>query len=329
VKRRAFITLLGGAAALPLAARAQQGERMRRIGVLMGQAQSDPLGQKRIAAFRQALQDLGWTEGRNLNIEWRWSAGSIERIRDYAAELVALAPELIVANGTPVIAAMKKATSSIPTIFVIVNDPVEQGFVATMAHPGGNSTGFSYLDFSVIGKALAMFKQLAPGVVRAGFMFNPATYPHYDTYLKAFETDSRASPIALTRAAVGSDAEIEAEIGRLGEQPGNGLIVPPDTFTIAHRRTILQAAARYRLPTAVALREFVQDGAVMSYAPDTVDIFRRSAAYVDRILKGETPANLPVQAPTKFELAINLKTARALDLQVPVTLLALADEVIE
>jgi putative ABC transport system substrate-binding protein len=330
MRRRQFITLLGGAAAfVPLAARAQQAAAVRRIGVLMGQAESDPLGQKRVAAFRQGLQELGWTEGRNLQVEWRWAAGSEKRIQDYAGELAKLAPDVVVANGTPVIAAMEKATHSIPTIFVIVNDPVEQGFVSNMAHPGGNVTGFSYIDYTVVGKSLEMLKEIAPGVTRVGLMFDPATTPHYDAYLHAFQTDPGKLSLKLARAGVSSDANIEDEIAKLAAEPGGGLIVPPDTFTIAHRQAILQAAALHRLPAMFMLDEFVEDGGLMSYAPDTIDIFRRSASYVDRILKGESPADLPVQAPTRFELVINLKTAKALGLTVPPTMLALADKVIE
>jgi len=330
MQRREFIIALGvTAAAWPLAGRAQQTQEMRHIGVLMGQAESDPLGQKRAAAFRQGLQDLGWVEGRNLYIAWRWAGGSENRISAYAAELVKLAPEVIVANGTPVIAAMEKATRSIPTIFVIVNDPVEQGFVSNMSRPGGNVTGFSYIDYSVLGKSLEILKEIAPAVRHIGLMFNPSTTPHYDNYLRIFQARSGGLPLNLARAVVSSDAEIENEIAQLAAEPGGGLMVPPDTFTIAHRQTILQAATARRLPTAFMLSEFVKAGGLMSYAPNTVDIFQRSASYVDRILKGASPSDLPVQAPTKYELVINAKTAQALGLTIPPALLATADEVIE
>jgi putative ABC transport system substrate-binding protein len=328
MKRREFITLVGGAAvAWPLAARAQQ--PMRRIGVLMGVAESDPEGQARIAAFRQGLQDLGWTEGRNLRVEYRWAAGDVDRVRGLAAELVALGPDVLVGNGTPALAALRDATRSIPIVFVAVNDPLRQGFIANLARPGGNITGFTFLEYSMIGKSLELLKQLAPGVVRVAVMFNPETAPFYTPLLRSFEAVPPPIPIAVKAAPVHSAADIEAAAATLAAEPGGGLLVPPDTFTIVHRGLIMNSAAQHRLPAIFNYRQFVREGALIAYGPDTLDLFRRSASYVDRILKGANPGELPAQAPDKFELAINVNTARTLGLEVPPTLLALADEVIE
>jgi putative tryptophan/tyrosine transport system substrate-binding protein len=329
MKRRAFITLLGGAAAWPLAARAQQRERMRRIGVLMSISEDDPLAQARVAIFRQALAELGWTEGRNLTITWRWTGGDITRVREYAAELVRLAPEVILANGTPNVAALQRATTSIPIVFAVVNDPVAQGFIASMAHPGGNITGFSFLEYSMVGKSLEMLKQIAPEIVRVSVMFNPDTYPYYNIHLQSFETVARMLSLELVAAPVRNAAEIEETIAAMGRWPGSALLVTPDPFTVVHRGAIIKAAEQYRVPANYSYRQHVWEGALMSYGADTIDIFRRSASYVDRILKGANPTDLPAQAPVKFEMAINLKTAKILGLTVPPTLLALADEVIE
>jgi putative ABC transport system substrate-binding protein len=331
--RREFITLLAGAAAplaaWPFAVRAQQPERMRRIGALMSTREDDPMVQARVAAFRQALAELGWSEGRNLKIEWRWTGGDIVRVRDYAAELVRLAPDAILANGTPNVAALKQATTSIPIVFAVVNDPVAQGFIASMAYPGGNITGFSFLEYSMVGKSLDMLKQVAPGVVRVAIMFNPDTYPYYDIHLRSFETVAKSLNLELTRAPVRSPAEIEDAIAKLARQPGSAVLVTPDPYLVAHRDAAIRPALQYRVPATYSFRQHVQEGGLMSYGADTIDIFRRSAAYVDRILKGTKPADLPAQAPVKFEMVINLKTAKALGLDVPPTLLALADEVIE
>jgi putative tryptophan/tyrosine transport system substrate-binding protein len=330
VKRRDFITLLGGTAvAWPLAARAQQPERMRRIGVLMGISEDDPLAQARVAIFRQALAELGWTEGRNLTITWRWTGGDIVRVREYAAELVRLAPEVILANGTPNVAALQRATTTIPIIFAVVNDPVAQGFIASMAHPGANITGFSFLEYSIVGKSLELLKQIAPDIIRVSVMFNPDTYPYYNIHLRSFETVAKMLSLELAAAPIRNPAEIEEAIATMGRWPGSALLVPPDPFTVVHRGAIIQAAEQYRVPANYSYRQHVREGALMSYGADTIDIFRRSASYVDRILKGANPTDLPAQAPVKFEMAINLKTAKALGLDVPPTLLALADEVIE
>jgi putative ABC transport system substrate-binding protein len=327
-KRRNFIALLGGAAAWPLRARAQQGERMRRIGLLMAVA-DDREGQARVTALKQGLQELGWTDGHNIQIETRFGGGDVGRIRADAAELVAVAPDVIVGQTTPVIWALRQATSSIPIVMAAVNDPVEQGFVSSLAHPGGNITGFMFIDFQMVGKWLEMLKEAAPGVARAVLMFNPDTAPHYYVYLRSFEAAPRSIAVEVTAAPVRDTAEIEEAIANLGREPDGGLIVAPDAFTIVHHPLFIRLAQQYRVPAVYYNRTYVARGALMSYGPDPYDMFRRSASYVDRILKGAKPADLPVQQPTKFELAINLKTAKALGLQIPDRLLALADEVIE
>jgi putative ABC transport system substrate-binding protein len=328
LRRRQFLTLLGSAAAWPLAARAQQGERVRRIGLLMGVA-DDAEGHARVAALKQGLQDLGWIDGRNIQIETRFGGADAGRIRAHAAELVALAPEAIVANTTPVIRALRQATSSIPIVMVGVNDPVEQGFISSLANPGGNITGFALVDFQMVGKWLEMLKEAAPGVTRAALMFSPDTSPHYYVYLRSFEAMPRSVAVDVTAAPVRETAEVEKTIARLGREPGGGLIIPPDAFTLVHHQLFIRLAQQHRLPAVYYPRAYVARGALMSYGPDPYDLFRRSASYVDRILKGAKPADLPVQQPTKFELAINLKTAKALGLQISDKLLALADEVIE
>ena len=330
IRRREFIALVGGAALFsPLAARAQPAGQVRRIGVLMSTEENDPIAQTRVAAFRQALAELGWVEGRNLRIDWRWTGGDIARVREYSAELVRLAPDLIVANGTPSVAALKQATTSIPIVFAVVNDPVAQGFIASMARPGGNITGFSFLEYSMVGKSLQMLQEAAPAIKHVGVLFNPETYPYYGIHLPSFETVAKELSLSLAGLPVKSPEDIESAIAQLGRQPGGALLVTPDPYTIVHRGAIIRAAAQHRVPATYSYRQHVEEGALMSYGADAIDIFKRSADYVDRILKGTKPADLPAQAPIKFEMAINLKTARALGLQVPGNLLALADEVIE
>jgi len=326
-RRRQFITLLGGAAAAwPLAARAQQPERMRRIGVLMGVA-DDAEGQARVKGLQQGLEELGWIEGRNVRIDYRWTGGDVTRVRTYAAELVKLSPDVIVAHTPPVIAAMRQASSSIPIVFAGVVDPVSHGFIDSLARPGGNLTGTTNIEFSLVGKMLGMLKEVAPGIVRAAVIFG--TNQQYLVYLHSFGTDSPTLAVDLSAAAVRDAGEIEAAMSELGRKPGAGLVVPPDAFTVIHHAMIIELAARYRLPAVYAYRSFVAEGGLMSYGPDVYDIFRRTASYVDRILKGAKPADLPVEAPVKFEFVINLKTAKALGPDVPDKLLALADEVIE
>jgi putative ABC transport system substrate-binding protein len=329
MRRRELIAALGGAAAWPLAARAQGPAAMRRVAVMMTNAEGDPEGQARAAALRQGLEELGWSEGRNLRVEWHWSGGDVERIRTTAARLAELAPDLIVANGTVNLTAIKQATRAIPIVFVLINDPVGQGFISSLAQPGGNITGFTFVEYSMFGKSLELLKQLAPGIARVAFMFNPDTSPYYSQFLPSFEIAARNSAVAVAGAHVRSEAEIGAAVAGLGAKPGGGLIVPPDTYTLVHRGLIVEAVRRHRLPAIYSYRQHVQEGGLMAYGPDTADIFRRSASYIDRILRGANPAELPAQAPTKFEFAINLATATTLGLTVPPTLAALADEVIE
>jgi len=327
IARRKFLaTLLGGAAAAwPLGARAQP-DRMRRIGVLMGFA-DDAEGQARVKGLQQGLQELGWIEGRNVRIDYRWTGGDATRVRTYVAELVKLSPDVIVAHTPPVIAAVRQASSSIPIVFAAVIDPVAHGFIDNLARPGGNLTGTTNIEFSLIGKMLEMLKEVAPGIVRAAVMFG--TNPQYLVYLHSFGTVPPTLAVELSAAAVRDAGEIEAAMSELGRKPGAGLVVPPDAFTIIHHAMIIELAARYRLPAVYAYRSFVAEGGLMSYGPGVSDIFRRTASYVDRILKGARPADLPVEAPVKFEFVINLKTAKALGLDVPEKLVALADEVIE
>ena len=329
MRRRKFIALLGGAAAWPLAARAQRGDRLRRIAVLMTNAEDDPEGLTRAAAFRQGLRELGWTEGQNLRIDWLWSGGDVERMRGYAAEAAALAPDLIVANGAAHLSAVKQATRSIPIVFVLVSDPVGQGFISSLGNPGGNITGFTFVEYSMFGKSLELLKQVAPAVTRVGFLFNPDTVPFYDRFLPAFETHARYESVEVTPARVRTEAEIDAAVARLAAAPGGGLIVPPDAYTMVRRDLIVKSTAQHRIPAIYSYRQVVKEGGLISYGPETADIFRRSASYVDRILKGANPGELPAQAPAKFELIINLNTANALRLEIPPKLLALADEVIE
>jgi putative tryptophan/tyrosine transport system substrate-binding protein len=327
MNRREVITLLGGAAATwPLAARAQQADRVRRIGLLI---ETDPIGQERVEALRRGLREFGWVEGRNLEILLRWSGVDVARIQEYTAELVHVAPDLIVANATPVVAALKRATQSIPIVFVVVNDPVAQGIVSSVARPGGNITGFSFLDYSVVEKSLELLKEVAPGISRVAVMFNPETYPYYNVFLRSFEASARRLSVEVTGTPIRAVTEVEDIVAKIARQPGSGLLLPPDPFTTVSRGPIIKSTEYHRIPAIYFFRQFVREGALMSYGADTADIFRRSANYVDRILKGTRPGDLPVRAPTKFELAINIKTAKAIGLIVPNTLLVTADEVIE
>ena len=326
LKRRTFTTLIGGAVAWPLAARAQQPGQMRRIGVLMGVA-DDAEGQVRVKALQQGLQELGWIEGRNVRIDYRWTGGDAARIRTYAAELANLSPDVIVAHTPPVIAAIRQASNSIPIVFAGVVDPEAHGFIDNLARPGGNLTGTTNIEFTLVGKMLEMLKDAAPGVVRAAVMFGTNT--QYLIYLHSLGAVPSTLAVELSAADVRDTDEIEAVISKLGSEPGGGLVVPPDAFTLIHHVLIMESAAHHRVPTIYAYRSFVAEGGLMSYGPDVYDIFRRTASYVDRILKGAKPADLPVEAPVKYDLAINLKTAKVLGLSFPPTLLATADEVIE
>jgi putative ABC transport system substrate-binding protein len=330
MKRREFITLLCAATlSSPLVAQAQQSGRVRRIAVLMNNAEDDPEGQARGTAFRQGLQALGWTEGSNLRIDWYWTAGDLARIRSDVMELARDEPDIIVANGRVILSQAVQVIRSTPMVFVLVTDPVGQGFISSLARPGGNVTGFTFFEYAMFGKSLELLKKVAPAVMRVGFIFNPDMSAYYDQFLPAFETDARQHSIKLTVARVGTEAEIDAAVGKLAAAPGGGLMVPPDAYTLVNRELIVQSTAHHRIPVIYSYRQVIKEGGLMSYGPETSDIFRRSASYVDRILKGTNPAELPAQAPDKFEFAINLKTATTLGLTVAPTVIALADEVIE
>jgi putative ABC transport system substrate-binding protein len=329
MRRREFITLLGGAAAVwPLAARAQGG--MRRIGVLMGYDESDAEGQAFFAAFREELQKHGWAEGRNIRIDKRWAIpsdpGSMRRL---AKELVAQQPDSILSHNTPTTKAMLQHTRTIPIVFVIVADPVGSGLVASFARPGGNVTGFTLFDPTIAGKWLELLKEVAPRVKRVAFLYNPTTATYAEVYLRPFRAAAASFAVEAIAAPVHARSEFESIIGELGREPNGGLMVMPNTFINAHRADIISLAARYRLPLIAPYRFFPKLGGLLSYGNDQVDNFRRAATYTDRILKGAKPSELPVQAPVKFELVINMKTAKALGLDVPLLLQQRADEVIE
>ena len=328
MKRREFITLIGGAAAWPLAARAQQPERMRRIGVLIAQAKDDPEGQVRIAAFLQQLRQLGWVEGHNLRIDYRWGGGDVDRIRRDAAELAAIAPDVILAAGGQVVAPLVGATHTVPIVFTQTSDPVGAGFVASLARPGGNVTGFTNFEYGVSGKWLEALKEVAPGVKRAAVLRDP-TNPAGTGQWGAIQSVASALGVELSPVDVREPHVIERAVTAFAAGLNSGLIVTSSGFAILHRALIITLAARHRLPTVYPFRFYATDGGLISYGPDPIDPHRRAAAYVDRIFRGEKPGDLPVQAPTKYELVINLKTAKALGLEVPASMLARADEVIE
>jgi putative ABC transport system substrate-binding protein len=328
IRRREFITLLGSAAAAwPITARAQQ-PKIRRIGVLMNVAADDPESPGRIAAFAQGLQELGWTIGRDVQVNYRWGAGDADRYRTYAAELVTLAPDVILAVGGAIVGALQQASRTVPIVFVEVVDPVGAGLVASLARTGGNTTGFTLFEYSTSGKWLELLKQVAPRVTRAAVLRDPAIA----TGIGQFAAIQSAAPsfgVELSALIVRDAGEIERAVIAFARRPNGGLIATASALATVHRQLIITLAARHRLPAIYPYRFFVTPGGLMSYGPDLVDQYRQAAGYVDRILKGEKPADLPVQAPTKFELAINLKTAKALGLTVPPNLLATADEVIE
>jgi putative ABC transport system substrate-binding protein len=328
IRRREFITLLGGAAAWPLAARAQQGNRVRRIGVLMPGDENDPVAKPSVSAFSQALSGLGWTVGRNVRMDVRWASGDINRIRALAQELVGLQPDVIVTSGTVATVTVQREMRTIPIVFVTVGDPVASGLVERLNQPGGNMTGFANYEATLGGKWLELLSEIAPGLKRAAIMFNPDNGP-YSILMPSLETAARSLKVEPFIAPVHSDIEIETAIIALGREPGGGLVVPPGTFTAAHRAPIISAAARNKVPAVYASSYWARDGALLSYGVDFVDEIRRAATYVDRILRGAKAGDLPVQFPTKFEMVLNLKTAKALGLTVPLTLLAIADEIIE
>jgi putative ABC transport system substrate-binding protein len=330
MRRRDFIATLGGAAAWPVIARAQQNDRMRRIGVLVAFDDTDPEGKARYSGFTRGLAELGWNNGPNLQIEVRWAANNADRMRTFARELVDLQPDVMLAIGTSATAALQRETRTIPIVFAGIGDPVGDGFVAGLPRPSGNLTGFISTEASFGGKLLELLTEIAPGVKRVAAMFNPDSEPGGGSYyLTPFEAASRSLKVAPIAAPIHSDAEIETVITSLGREPGGGLVVMPDAFTISHRAPIILLAARSNEPAVYFITEFVRDGGLLSYGTDRADIARRSASYVVRILRGETPAELPVQLPTKYEMAVNLKTAKALGLTVPQTILLRADEVIE
>jgi putative ABC transport system substrate-binding protein len=330
VKRRAFITLIGGAAAWPVVALAQQPGRLRRIGALMSWDESDPEIKTFLSGFRHGLSELGWTDGGNVRLEVRWAGGNVDRLRMFAKELVDLQPDVILATSTPSTAALQQAARTIPIVFAGISDPVGAGFVASLSRPGGNVTGFINMEGAFAGKWLEVLTEIAPRTKRAAIMFNPDTAPGGGSYyLPSFDAAARNLKIEPIAARVRSVAEIETVITSLGREPGGSIVVMPDVFVETHRGQIILSAARNNVPAVYSLSVFARDGGLLSYGPDRVDIFRRAASYVDRILKGEKPNELPVQAPVKFELVINLKTAKSLGLDVPLFLQQRADEVIE
>jgi putative ABC transport system substrate-binding protein len=328
MQRREFITLIGGAAtAWPLAARAQSGP-LRRIGVLVGLTEDDPQTKTRLAGFRQGLERRGWSEGRNLRIDYRFAAGSSDQYQLLAKELIALQPDAILAHSTPVAAALQRESREIPIVFVSVSDPIGSGLVASLARPGGNLTGALFYEESITGKWLAMLKEIAPRLARVALIANPKATA-YDYFLRLAKATAQSLAIELVPSPVETAADIERAIVSFGRVPDGGLVLPPDNTTTTHRDLIIELAARHRLPTVYSASFFVEAGGLMSYGTDQVDMFRLAGSYVDRILRGDKPAELPVQAPTKYETAVNLKTAKELGLTVPPGLLVAADQVVE
>jgi putative tryptophan/tyrosine transport system substrate-binding protein len=331
LRRREFITVLGGAAAAwPLAARAQQPDQMRRIGVLMGYPENDLEGPAFFAAFREGFEKLGWVEGRNIRFDIRWATPEDAEARQrFAKELVAQQPDLILSSVTPTTAALLEQTRTIPIVFATTADPVGSGFVASLARPGGNVTGFQAMVGSLAGKWVELLKEIAPRVARVAMLFNPAVAPYADSYLNPFKAAAASFGVEAIAAPVRDMSELESVVAAQARSPNGGLIVMPDTFTDVHRAEIISLAARSGLPAVYPRRTFTELGGLLSYGIDQFDSYRRAATYADRILKGEKPSELPVQAPVKFELVINLKAAKALGLEVPAQLLGRADEVIE
>jgi len=329
MRRREFIKIVSaGTVAFPLLARAQS-DRLRRISVLVGVDEKDPEAQRRVKGFRLGMRDLGWVEGRNVQVEYRFVGSTLESIDKHVAETIRLAPDVIVANSTPIVAVVRRATRTIPIVFVLVNDPVGQGFVSSLAHPAGNITGFSFVEPEIVGKWIDLLGDVKPDLSHVVLMFNPDTAPNYDPYLRSYKALPQRNSVEVEAVHVRSVAEVEAAVAALGGKPGSGLMAASDIFIVASREAITKSAEKYRVPVISPYSQFVTEGGLMSYGPDSADIFRRSSSYVDRILKGESPGNLPVQSPTKFELIVNLRTARALGLSVRESFLLLADEVIE
>jgi putative ABC transport system substrate-binding protein len=328
IRRREFIAAFGGAAAWPLVARAQQGDRVRRIGVLLPFDENDPLWKPPLSALAQALADLGWTDGRNVRIDLRWGRGDTDRIRALAQELVGLQPDIILTGGTAATVALQRETRTIPIVFTVVGDPVASGIVPRLNQPGGNITGFPNYEASLGGKWLELLSEIAPGLKRAAIMFNPDTAP-VSALMPSLEAAARSLKVVSITAPVHNDVEIETAIIALGREPGGGLVVLPDPFINVHRASIILAAARNNVPGVYPQPAYARDGGLLSYGIDLVDLFRRAASYVDRILRGAKPGELPVQPPTKFKMVVNRKTAKALGLGVPPSILLRADEVIE
>jgi ABC-type uncharacterized transport system substrate-binding protein len=329
MKRRELITLLGGAAAAwPVVARAQQTERMRRIGVLMGYPEGDPQAQANVTALRRGLQNLGWIEGRNVQIDYRWAGGDPDKARTFATELIGMTPDVIVPSTNQVTRILQQETRTIPIVFVFVGDPVGSGFVVSLARPGRNITGFANFENSIGGKWVELFKQIAPRAERVGFVFNPDAAPNVG-FFHAAESAAPSLEIKLAALAVRDATDIEQDIIAFASQPNGGLIVAPHAVTLGNRKLIIELAVRHRLPAVYSDRYFAESGGLVSFGNNTADLFRRAASYIDLIFKGAKPADLPVQLPIKFELVVNLKTAKALGIEIPPTLLAFADEVIE
>jgi putative tryptophan/tyrosine transport system substrate-binding protein len=330
MRRRQFIKLLGGTVATwPLAARAQQPEKMRRVGVLSSLAETDSEAQAWDAAFRKRLVELGWIDGRSIRIDHRWAAGSVDRMRLFARELVDLNPDALVTISTPATAALQAETRTIPIVFAWVSDPIGSGFVSSLAHPGGNVTGFLNIETSVVGKWLSLMREIAPQVSRIGFLYNPETAPYARYYLDTFRATSPTLAVEAIDAPVHSTEEVEAFMTKLGGEAGAGLFVMSDTSMIVYRKTIYSLAERCRLPTIYPYRVFAAEGGLMSYGVNVADLLRGAASYIDRILRGEKPNDLAVQQPTRFELVVNAKTAKMLGLTIPTSMLVAAEEVIE
>jgi putative ABC transport system substrate-binding protein len=328
IQRREFIAGLGGVTAWPVVARGQQTERIRRVGVLMSLDENDPLAKLRYSTFTQALADLGWTDGRNLRMDVRWHHDDTNRIRTLAHELVSSLPDIILPNGTPATVALQRETRTIPIVFMNVSDPVASSIVSRLDRPGGNITGFANYEASLGGKWLELLSEIAPGLKRAAVMFNPDTSPA-SAYMSSVETAARSLKVLPIITPVHSDVEIETAIAALRREPLGGLVVMPDAFMVDHRARIISAAARNNVLAIYTQSAFTKDGGLVSYGADRIDTFRRAPTYVDRILRGATPGELPIQLPTKFEMVVNLKTAKALGLTVPQSILLRADEVIE
>ena len=328
MRRRDFIALIGAATTWPFALRAQQSERLRRVSVLLGIPENDPETNSRLRAFRLGMRDAGWIEGRNVHIEYRYGTDR-DTIKKHVAELIRLAPDVILANSGPVMALLRPATNTIPIVFVVVNNPVGQGFISNLAHPGSNVTGFSFVEPEIVGKCINLLGDVKPDLSRVALMYNPDTAAYYDAYLSSFKALPQQFGVKVDAALVQSAADVERTVAELARDQSAGLIIAADVSTVAMRGVILQSTEQHRVPLIAPYRQFAVEGGLMFYGPDTADIFRRSSSYVNRILKGELPGNLPAQSPDKFELVVNLKRARALGLSVRESFLQLADEVLE